>query len=266
MEPLRPWKEDQLGTGYHLSSWVEATTVSAADRVIAVSEGMKRDILEHYDADPERVVVIHNGIDPEHYSRTEDREVLERYSVTPPYVLFVGRIADQKGIFDLIEASRSFPKGVQLVLCAASPDTPELLTRMERAVEGREDVVWIYEMLESSETVQLYSHAEVFACPSVYEPFGIINLEAMGCGTAVVASGVGGILEVVVDGETGLLVPPSDPAGLAAAINRLLEDPGEARAMGAAGRRRVEERFSWASVAARTAELYGEAIEEFRAG
>jgi glycogen synthase len=264
MEPLRPWKEDQLGTGYHLSSWVEATTVARADRVVAVSEGMKRDILEHYDVDPERVAVIHNGIDPDQYSWTADREVLERYGVKPPYVLFVGRIADQKGIFDLIEASRSFPEGVQLVLCAASPDTPELEDRMKRAVEGREDVVWIYEMLESSETVQLYSHAQVFACPSVYEPFGIINLEAMGCGTAVVASGVGGILEVVVDGETGLLVPPSAPAELAAAVNRLLADPEEARAMGAAGRRRVEERFSWASVAARTAELYREAIEEFR--
>jgi glycogen synthase len=258
MEPLRPWKEDQLGSGYHLSSWIEKTTVEAADRVIAVSAGMKADILEHYDIAREKVVVIHNGIEPDVYQATPDRSALEKFGVTSPYVLFVGRISDQKGIFDLLSASRELPAGVQLVLCAAAPDTPELLARMENATAGRDDILWINEMVGKDDVIQLYTHAELFACPSVYEPFGIINLEAMGCGTAVVASGVGGILEVVVDGETGILTKPNDPAGLAAAMNRLLADPAMARAMGAAGRKRVEELFSWESVAGRTMELYEE--------
>ena len=265
MEPLRPWKEDQLGTGYDLSCWIEKTTVEAADRVFAVSAGMKADIEEHYDVDPEKVVVVHNGIDPDRYVFTEKRDVLARHGITDPYVLFVGRIADQKGIFDLIEASGSLPDGVQVVLCAASPDTPELEERMRSAVAGRDNVKWIFEMLEIDAVIQLYSHAAVFACPSVYEPFGLINLEAMGCGTPVVASGVGGILEVVVDGETGLLVPPSNPGELSAALTKVLTNDDLARSMGAAGRRRVEERFSWASVARQTKDLYGDAIEEVKA-
>jgi alpha-maltose-1-phosphate synthase len=256
MEPLRPWKVDQLGSGYHLSSWIEKTTVEAADRVIAVSAGMKADILEHYDVAEEKVVVIHNGIEPDVYKATGARDALDRYGVSSPYVLFVGRISDQKGIFDLIEASRKLPEGVQLVLCAAAPDTPELLERMKTATAGRTDILWINEMVGKADVIQLYTHAEVFACPSVYEPFGIINLEAMGCGTAVVASGVGGILEVVVDGETGFLTKPSDPDGLAAALNRVLADPALAKSMGEAGRRRVEDKFSWESVAVRTKELY----------
>ena len=260
MEPLRPWKVDQLGTGYHLSSWIEKTTVESADRVIAVSAGMKADILEHYDVAEEKVVVIHNGIEPDVYRATEDRSALEKFGVTSPYVLFVGRISDQKGIFDLLEASKALPSGVQLVLCAAAPDTPELLERMEAATTGRDDILWINEMVGKQDVIGLYTHAELFACPSVYEPFGIINLEAMGCGTAVVASGVGGILEVVVDGETGILTKPSDPAGLAAAMNKVLADPDLAKAMGAAGRRRVEDLFSWESVAARTKELYEEVV------
>jgi len=264
MEPLRPWKADQLGTGYLLSSWIEKAAVEAADRVIAVSAQMREDILGHFAVDPARVVVIHNGIDPERFRHTEARDALDRLGVRPPYVLFVGRITDQKGIFFLREAARALPAGVQVVLCAAAPDTPEIEERLRRAVPGHPTVRWINEMVPLDVVVQLYSHAAVFACPSVYEPFGLINLEAMACETPVVASGVGGILEVVEDGVTGLLVPPARPGELAAGLRRVLENPELGRRLGRAGRRRVEERFSWASVAERTERLYGEAIEEFR--
>jgi alpha-maltose-1-phosphate synthase len=264
MEPLRPWKADQLGTGYLVSTWIEKTGVEAADRVIAVSRKMRDDILEHFQVDPAKVVVIHNGIDPDRFARTDRREALAKYGVRPPYVLFVGRITDQKGIFHLLEAAPTLPHGVQVVLCASAPDTPEIEERLERAVPRHGNVVWIPAMVPVEEVVQLYSHAAVFACPSVYEPFGLINLEAMSCGTPVVASAVGGILEVVDDGVTGLLVPPARPDHLAAAIRKLLDDPAHARAMGEAGRRRVEERFSWASVAERTEQVYREAIAEFR--
>jgi alpha-maltose-1-phosphate synthase len=264
MEPLRPWKADQLGSGYLLSSWIEKTTVEAADRVIAVSNKMRDDILRHFDADPARVVVIHNGIDPERFRRTDQRDHLQRLGVTPPYVLFVGRITDQKGIFDLIEAAKRLPAGVQVVLCASAPDTPEIEERLRRAVAAMPTVRWINEMVKHEVVVQLYSHAAVFCCPSVYEPFGIINLEAMACETAVVASAVGGILEVVVDGETGILVPPSNPGTLAEALTRLLNDPDARRRMGQAGRRRVEGHFSWASVAERTERVYADAIADFK--
>ena len=264
MEPLRPWKADQLGSGYLLSSWIEKTAVESADRVIAVSARMRDDILEYFHADPAKVVVIHNGIDPDRFVRTEARDHLDRLGVKPPYVLFVGRITDQKGIFHLLEAARMLPEGVQVVLCASAPDTPEIEERLKKAVPTHPNVKWIYEMVPVPVVSQLYSHAAVFACPSVYEPFGLINLEAMACETAVVASAVGGILEVVEDGKTGLLVPPGNAQALAAALRTLLEDPGRARAMGKAGRKRVEERFSWASVAARTQEVYGEAIDEFK--
>jgi len=263
LEPLRPWKADQLGAGYLLSSWIEKTVVEAADRVIAVSHKMRDDILAHFKTDPARVVVIHNGIDPDRFRRTDRHEHLERLGVKAPYVLFVGRITDQKGIFHLIEAARRLPAGVQVVLCASAPDTPEIEQRLRRALPTHPNVVWIGEMVPVQEVVQLYSHAAVFACPSVYEPFGLINLEAMACETAVVASGVGGILEVVEDGTTGLLVEPGQPDALVAAIRALLDDPGRRRAMGQAGRRRVEAHFSWASVAARTREVYEAAKVEF---
>jgi glycogen synthase len=264
MEPLRPWKADQLGSGYLLSSWIEKTAVEAADRVIAVSAQMREDILAHFRADPDKVVVIHNGIDPDRFVRTEAKDHLERLGVRQPYVLFVGRITDQKGIFHLLDAARMLPDGVQVVLCASAPDTPEIEERLRTAVPTHPNVKWIYEMVPLPVVTQLYSHAAVFACPSVYEPFGLINLEAMACQTAVVASAVGGILEVVEDGKTGLLVPPARPDELAAALRTLLENPERARAMGQAGRKRVEDRFSWASVAARTQEVYGEAISEFK--
>jgi starch synthase len=264
LEPLRPWKADQLGTGYQLSSWIEKTAVEAADRVIAVSGQMREDILAHFAVDPKKVVVIHNGVDAERFRRTARREALERHGVRPPYVLFVGRITDQKGIFDLLEAAPRLPAGVQVVLCAAAPDTPEIEERLRRAVPQHPNAVWIDAMVPPEDLVQLYSHAAVFACPSVYEPFGLINLEAMACETPVVASAVGGIVEVVEDGRTGDLVPPGRPEALAAALGRVLGDPARGRALGQAGRRRVEERFSWASVAERTAEVYAEAVADFR--
>ena len=263
MEPLRPWKADQLGSGYLLSSWIEKTSVEAADRVIAVSRQMREDILAHFRVPPERVVVIHNGIDPNQFRRTEARDVLARRGVREPYVLFVGRITDQKGIFHLLEAAPKLPPGVQVVLCASAPDTPEIEARLKRALPGHPNVVWIGEMVPVEEVVQLYSHAAVFVCPSVYEPFGLINLEAIACETPVVASAVGGILEVVEDGKTGVLVEPGRPDALVAAIRALLEDPARGRAMGRAGRRRVEAHFSWVSVATRTREVYQDAIADF---
>ena len=264
MEPLRPWKADQLGSGYLLSSWIEKTAVESADRVIAVSAKMRDDILEHFDADPKKVVVIHNGIDPERFVRVDASDHLERLGVKKPYVLFVGRITDQKGIFHLLDAAPKLPPGVQVVLCASAPDTPEIEERLRRRLPEHPNVKWIFEMAPLDVVKQLYSHASVFVCPSVYEPFGIINLEAMACETPVVASAVGGILEVVVDGETGFLVPPANSDALATSIRKVLDDPARARAMGRAGRKRVEDKFSWASVAARTQEVYGEAIDEFK--
>jgi len=260
MEPLRPWKADQLGTGYAVSAWAERLAVERAERVIAVSAQMREDILVHFRLEPDRVVVIHNGVDAEAFRRTEQREALARHGVREPYVLFVGRISEQKGIFPLLEAARTLPDDVSLVLCASSPDTPELAARLEAAVAGRSRVRWINAMLPVAEVVQLYSHASVFVCPSIYEPFGLINLEAMACGTPVVASRVGGIPEVVVDGETGWLVPPGDPTALAEALRVALADPARARRMGEAGRRRVEAHFSWDRIAERTLAVYRDAI------
>jgi glycogen synthase len=264
MEPLRPWKADQLGSGYLLSSWIEKTGVETADRVIAVSAKMRDDIMAHFNVAPNKVVVIHNGIDPDRFVRVEGREHLDRLGVKPPYVLYVGRITDQKGIFHLLEAAKMLPAGVQVVLCASAPDTPEIEERLRKALPAHPNVKWIFEMVPLEVVKQLYSHAAVFACPSVYEPFGLINLEAMACETPVVASAVGGIVEVVEDGKTGLLVPPARPDVLADALKKVLADPAAARAMGKAGRKRVEEKFSWVSVAARTEEVYRDAIEEFK--
>src|SRR5207244_4363220 len=204
--------------------WIQKTAVEAADRVISASRRMRDDILEHFEVDPARVVVIHNGIDPDRFRRTQAREALARRGVREPYVLFVGRITDQKGIFHLLDAAPKLPQGVQVVLCASAPDTPEIEARLKRALPEHPNVVWIGEMVPVTEVVQLYSHAAVFVCPSVYEPFGLINLEAMACETPVVASAVGGILEVVEDGKTGVLVEPAKPEALAAAIRRLLDE------------------------------------------
>jgi starch synthase len=263
LEPRRPWKAEQLGGGYRLSSWAEKTAIEAASAVVAVSAGMKADILDAYPSvDPAHVHVIRNGIDTEEYSPDHGTEVLERHGVDPgrPSVVFVGRITRQKGVPVLLRAAAELDPRAQLVLCAGAPDTPELLAEVTELVDGlrarRDGVIWISGMLAKREVIQLLSHASLFACPSVYEPLGIVNLEAMACGAAVVASRVGGIPEVVDDGVTGLLVPPDDPLALAAAMNSVLADPKRAAAMGAAGRRRAVAEFGWAAVARQTARLY----------
>jgi len=262
LEPLRPWKREQLGRGYEVSSWVERTALEMADRIIAVSEETKRDVLEGFRVHADRIAVIPNGIDVDEYRYDPSREALERYGVPPglPYVLFVGRITRQKGLPHLLDAVEHFDPGTGVVLCAGEPDTEEIGREVEAHVaslrQEREHVYWIREMVTRRAAIQLYSHSALFCCPSIYEPFGIINLEAMACNAPVVASAVGGIKEVVVPEETGLLVP-YDPAdaegfarGLAAAVNRLMGDPELRRRMGAAGRRRAEDRFSWKAVAA----------------
>lgn len=275
LEPLRPWKVEQLGNAYHLSAWMERTAIEQADAVIAVSQETRADILRLFNIAPERVQVIYNGIDLDEYRRVDATDALVRYGVDPsrPYLLFVGRITRQKGIIHLVNAIPAIDPALQVVLCAGAPDTPEIGREMEERVAavsaGRPGVIWIREMVARPSVIQLYSHATVFCCPSVYEPFGIINLEAMACETAVVASAVGGIKEVVLPEETGLLVDPvlaegsfnpSDPAAfsaeLARAINRVARDRALRTRMGQAGRRRVEQQFSWDAIAHKTADLY----------
>lgn len=273
LEPLRPWKEEQLGGGYRVSSWVEQTSYEAATRIIAVSEGMRRDVLQSYpDVDPDRVDVVHNGIDTAVYRPDPDPRQLDGLGITRPYVLFVGRITRQKGIVHLIHAARRFDDGVQLVLCASSPDTPEIGAETAEAVarlreeRGDDAVVWIQDQVDRPRLIALFSQALAFACPSIYEPLGIVNLEAMACETAVVASAVGGIPEVVVDGETGLLVPydATEPRAfehaLGDAVNSLAADPERARRMGAAGRTRAVTHFSWDAIAEQTIAVYRAAL------
>ncbi|MDN5930330.1 MAG: glycogen synthase [Pseudonocardia sp.] len=269
LEPRRPWKAEQLGGGYRLSSWVEHTSYEYADAVIAVSAGMRTDVLDCYPAlDPGRVHVVHNGIDTDFYHPDPARDAVRAAGVDPdrPSVVFVGRITRQKGLGHLVAAAHDIDPAAQIVLCAGAPDTPEIAEETEKAVaelaEARGDVVWVRRMLPTAEVRQLLSAATVFVCPSVYEPLGIVNLEAMACGTAVVASDVGGIPEVVDDGRTGTLVPFDEHAveefriGIADAVNALLADPARAAAMGAAGRERAVREFAWETAAARTVEIY----------
>ncbi len=277
LEPLRPWKAEQLAGGYAISSWAEKTALEAADAVIAVSNGTREDILRVYPAiDPERIHVIYNGIDTRQYSPDAGTDVLERYGVDAerPSVVFVGRITRQKGVEYLLRAARSFDPAAQLVLCAGSADTAELGAEVERRVgelrSERDGVVWLEQMLPKAEVIQLLSHATVFACPSIYEPLGIVNLEAMACEAAVVATATGGIVEVVDDGDTGLLVPiepgddgtgaPRDPerfaSDFAERVNELVGDPARADAMGRAGRGRAIEQFAWPTIAEQTSALY----------
>ena len=265
LEPMRPWKEEQLGGGYAVSSFCERTALEGANAIGAVSSEMRRDVLACYAAiDPDRVHVIYNGIDTDEYRPDPGTDVLERHGVDPsqPSVVFVGRITRQKGVPVLLHAAAGLDPAAQLVLCAGQPDTPELAAEVEGLVAdlraARSGVIWIPEMLPRHAVIQLLSHATVFACPSLYEPLGIVNLEAMACGTAVVGSAVGGIPEVVSDGETGLLVPPDDPAALAVALNTLVGDAERAAAMGRLGRERAVAEFGWKAVAAQTAALYAE--------
>lgn len=279
LEPLRPWKAEQLGGGYALSSWIERTAMEAADAVIAVSAGMRADVLAAYPRiDPDRVRVVYNGIDTVQYAPDAGTDVLDRLGIDParPSVVYVGRITRQKGLPYLLRAARELPADTQLVLLAGAPDTAEIAAEVEELVAelraNRSGVVWVAEMLPKPEVIQVLTHATVFACPSVYEPMGIVNLEAMACETAVVATATGGIPEVVADGETGLLVPikqvtdgsgtPLAPdrfvADLAAAINTLLADPARTERFGLAGRRRAVEHFSWDAIAARTLDIYRE--------
>jgi starch synthase len=310
LEPLRAWKAEQLGSGYAMSSWMERTAILDADAIIAVSNGTKADILKAYpDVDAARIHVIYNGIDLNEYQKTDDTTALIKYGVDPnkPYVLFVGRITRQKGVTHLVEAIPHMPPGTQVVLCAGAPDTPEIATEMREKIEALRkqtpgsqpaavenfapngghsiatgdptdtghNIVWIEQMVTKQEAIQLYSHCAVFCCPSVYEPFGIINLEAMACEAPVVASATGGILEVVVEGETGHLVPwdadsettfPANPAqfarDLAAQVTELLNDPAKAKRYGEAGRKRVEENFAWSAIADQTIALYNKLIAE----
>ena len=267
LEVLRPWKAEQLGGGYTVSSWCEREAATSAAAVVAVSEGMRADILSAYpEISPERVRVIRNGIDTTEYQPDPGTDVLERYGIDPsrPYVIFVGRITRQKGVPVLLRAASALIPEAQLVLAAGLADTPEQLAEVTALVDGlratRSGVFWIPEMLPKPDVIQLLTHAAVFACPSIYEPLGIVNLEAMACGTAVVGSRTGGIPEVIAEGETGLLVPPGEPEPLAEALNALLRDPGRARAMGQAGRKRAVAEFGWPAIAAQTADLYAELV------
>jgi starch synthase len=285
LEPLRAWKAEQLGSGYAMSSWMERTAILDADAIIAVSQGTKTDILRAYpEVDPDRIYVIYNGIDLAEYQKTEETKALVDYGVDPavPYLLFVGRITRQKGVTHLVDAIRHMPADTQVVLCAGAPDTPEIAAEMRKKVQDVQQqhkrIVWIEKMVTKREAIQLYSNARVFCCPSVYEPFGIINLEAMACRVPVVASATGGIKEVVVEGKTGYLVPfdqdpvtsfPRDPEtfarDLASRSSELMADPEKCQRFGEAGRRRVEEQFSWTAIAHQTIELYERLIEDRKA-
>jgi starch synthase len=281
LEPLRPWKAEQLGGGYALSSWAERTAYLGAAKVIAVSAGMRTDILRSYpQVDPDKVVVVHNGIDLSGWARMEDDDTVRALGMDPqrPSVVFVGRITRQKGLPYLLRAAERLPDDVQLVLCAGQPDTPEIMAEVSGLVqklnEQRSGVVWIERMLPRDELCKVLSAATTFVCPSIYEPLGIVNLEAMACEAAVVGTATGGIPEVIEDGVTGRLVPidqvddgtgtPRDPerfvADLAATLTEVVSDRAKAREMGIAGRRRAQEHFSWDAIADRTIEVYESAV------
>ena len=276
LEPLRPWKREQLGRGYDASSWVEKTAIEMADAIIAVSNETKVDVLKYFDVDQDKIKVIYNGINLQEYVVTKETSTLERYGIdkSKPYVLFVGRITRQKGIIHLVNAIKYIDPDTQIVLCAGAPDTPEIGKEMEDSVnevkKTRHNIIWIDEMLPKKEVIQLYSHADVFCCPSIYEPFGIINIEAMACETAVVASAVGGIKEVVVQGETGILIPlkqqdvaPFEPINpdqfakdLADGVNKLINNNELRETMAKNGRKRVEDHFDWIAIAKQVEALY----------
>jgi glycogen synthase len=282
LEPLRPWKREQLGRGYDASSWIEKTAIEMADVLIAVSKETKEDVLKHFDVDESKIEVVYNGIDLKEYVVVNETSVLDAYGIdkNKPYVLFVGRITRQKGIIHLVNAIKYIDEDTQVILCAGAPDTPEIAKEMEDSVKEasrtRANIIWIDKMLDKKDVIQLYSHANVFCCPSIYEPFGIINIEAMACETAVVASAVGGIKEVVVEGETGLLIKleqqksaPFEPVNpdqfsrdLAEGINTVVNNKEMQYKMAKSGRKRVEEFFDWTAIAKQTEEIYKSLIRE----
>lgn len=283
LEPHRPWKQEQLGTAYNGSSWIEKTAYENADGVIAVSESMKKDVHELYKVPHEKIRVIHNGINLSQYKPKPDNAVLDKYKINKniPFILFVGRITRQKGIIHLVNALKHITPGLQIVLCAGAPDTKEIAKEMEEKVEAarkesKNPIIWVPEMVPKDDVISLYTMASLFVCPSVYEPFGIINLEAMACETPVVATKVGGIPEVVVPGETGLLVPIDNKGGadvepknpekfakdLAEAINSIVNSPDKLKSMALKSRKRVEDHFGWTSIAAKTVEFYKSLIRK----
>jgi starch synthase len=282
LEPLRPWKREQLGRGYDASSWIEKTAIEMADVLIAVSEETKEDVLKHFDVDESKIEVVYNGIDLKEYIVVNETSVLDEYGIdkSKPYVLFVGRITRQKGIIHLVNAIKYIDPETQVILCAGAPDTPEIAKEMEDSVKEasktRDNIIWIDKMLDKKDVIQLYSHANVFCCPSIYEPFGIINIEAMACETAVVASAVGGIKEVVVEGETGLLInleqqksapfEPVDPdqfsRDLATGINTVVNNKELCNIMAKNGRKRVEVFFDWTAIAKQTEAIYKSLIDK----
>lgn len=282
LEPLRPWKKEQLGGGYDFSLWVEKTAIEMADAVIAVSKGTQADVEGLFNVREDRMKMIYNGIDTEEFRKTDSVENISRFGFDPkvPYLLFVGRITRQKGIIHLVNAIKHIDKHIPIVLCAGAPDTPEIEKEMEEGVravtQNRSNVHWVREMVDRKTLIELYSHAGAFCCPSIYEPFGIINLEAMACETPVVASAVGGIPEVIVDDKTGILVQleqmnesPFEPIkpeqfskDLATQVNRIMADSELSRTMAIAGRKRVEDTFSWESIAKQTVELYESLLQE----
>ncbi len=282
LEPLRPWKREQLGRGYDASSWIEKTAIEMADVLIAVSKETKEDVLKHFDVDESKIEVVYNGIDLKEYVVVNETSVLDEYGIdkNKPYVLFVGRITRQKGIIHLVNAIKYIDPDTQIILCAGAPDTPEIAKEMEDSVKEasktRDNIIWIDKMLDKKDVIQLYSHADVFCCPSIYEPFGIINIEAMACETAVVASAVGGIKEVVVEGETGLLInleqqksAPFEPVNpdqfsrdLAEGVNKVIKNKELQLKMAKNGRTRVEEFFDWEAIAKQTEAIYKSLIDK----
>lgn len=265
LEPLRPWKEEQLGSSFRLSTWAEKIAIENANHIITVSKHSSGDILKYFDVKPEKISIIHNGVDTELYKPTYSDDLTRKaFSIGKDYILFVGRTSKQKGMIHLIDAMKWIREDVQCVCCTSAPDTEELEREISARVEKQKRIIWINSLLREEQYVELYSNARVFVCPSIYEPFGIINLEAMSCETPIVASAVGGILESVVDGETGILVEPGNPKEIAFAVNKLLDSPGYADELGKNGRKRVQEHFSWSKVADKTIETYKKIVEEYK--
>jgi len=256
LETLRPWKKEQLGNAYHLSTWMESVGLLNADKIVAVSKEMKADILKYYQVAEDKIQIIHNGVDLNQFQPTNSTQALVEFGITKEYILYVGRVSRQKGLTYLLDAVDSLPGNIQIVLCAGAPDSKVINAEITAKLKGKNNVVWIDQMLNKTQLVELYSHAAVFVCPSIYEPFGIINLEAMACKTPVVASAVGGIKEVVVSGETGLLIEPGNPQAIAEAVNYLLTNPDCRKKLGAQGRQRVEALFSWEAIARQTKKMY----------